>query len=70
MVEKLAELIWEKLQPKIKEAYTEGYKDGERRILKAFEYGWNVGHADTLAMLGDIDIEEISKEEFDQIPSE
>ena len=70
MVEKLAELIWEKLEPRIKEAYEEGYKDGERRILKAFEYGWNVGHEETMAKLGEINIEEISKEEFKQIPSE
>lgn len=54
------------LKPTLKEVYEEGYRDGERRVLKAFEYGWNVGHADTMAILGEIDIEEISKEEFER----
>ena len=29
---------------------------------KAYEYGWHVGHADTMCALGEIDIEEIDKE--------
>lgn len=49
------------MKPIIKEVYEEGYKDGERRVLKAYEYGWHVGHADTMCALGEIDIEEIDK---------
>lgn len=49
------------IKPILKEVYAEGYKDGERRILKAYEYGWNVGHADTMAILGEIDIEEVNE---------
>ena len=53
------EMIKKALKPIIKEVYQEGYKDGERRVLKAYEYGWAVGHADTMAALGEIDIEEL-----------
>ena len=49
------------MKPIIEEVYKEGYKDGERRVLKAYEYGWHVGHADTMCALGEIDIEEIDE---------
>ena len=55
------ETIKKMLKPIIEEVYQEGYKDGERRVLKAYEYGWHVGHADTMCALGEIDIEEIDK---------
>lgn len=57
----IKELIKEWMKPIIEEVYKEGYKDGERRVLKAYEYGWHVGHADTMAMLGEIDIEELDE---------
>lgn len=57
-------------KPIIEEVYKEGYKDGERRVLKAYEYGWNVGHADTMAALGAIDIEEITKNEAKRLSKE
>ena len=56
------EWVKKAMKPIIKEVYIEGYKDGERRILEAFRYGWNVGHEETMAMLGEIDIQELSKE--------
>lgn len=49
------------MKPLLKEVYEEGYKDGERRVLKAYEYGWAVGHADTMAALGEINIEEVKE---------
>lgn len=49
-------------KPLLKEVYEEGYKDGERRVLKAYEYGWHVGHADTMAALGEIDLKEVDYE--------
>ena len=55
------EMIKKALKPIIEEVYQEGYKDGERRVLKAYEYGWAVGHADTMAALGEIDIEELEE---------
>lgn len=55
------EMIKKALKPIIQEVYQEGYKDGERRVLKAYEYGWHIGHADTMCALGEIDIEEIDK---------
>ena len=58
----LEELMKKLLKPTIEEVYREGYKDGERRVLKAYEYGWAVGHADTMAALGEINIEEIDRE--------
>ena len=57
----LEKLIKKLMKPIIKEVYEEGYRDGERRVLKAYEYGWHVGHADTMCALGEIDIEEIDK---------
>ena len=50
------------MKPLLKEVYEEGYKDGERRVLKAYEYGWHVGHADTMAALGEIDLQEVEHE--------
>lgn len=50
------------MKPILKEVYEEGYKDGERRVLKAYEYGWHVGHADTMAALGEIDLKEVDYE--------
>lgn len=58
----LEELMKKLMKPTIEEVYKEGYKDGERRVLKAYEYGWAVGHADTMAALGEINIEELDKE--------
>lgn len=55
------EMIKKALKPIIQEVYQEGYKDGERRVLKAYEYGWAVGHADTMAALGEINIEELEE---------
>lgn len=55
------EMIKKMLKPIIEEVYQEGYKDGERRVLKAYEYGWHVGHADTMAALGEINIEELEE---------
>ena len=55
------ELIRKMLKPVIAEVYKEGYRDGERRVLKAYEYGWSVGHSDTMAALGAIDIDEINE---------
>ena len=57
----IKELIKEWMEPIIEEVYKEGYKDGERRVLKAYEYGWAVGHADTMAALGEINIEELDE---------
>jgi len=57
----IKELIKEWMKPIIEEVYKEGYKDGERRVLKAYEYGWHVGHADTMAALGEINIEELDE---------
>lgn len=58
----LEELMKKLMKPTIEEVYKEGYKDGERRVLKAYEYGWAVGHADTMAALGEIDLQEVDHE--------
>ena len=62
----IKEYFTKMMKPIIKEVYQEGYRDGERRILKAFNYGWNVGHSDTMAALGEIDIEDLTKEEAEK----
>lgn len=61
------EWVKKAMKPIIKEVYIEGYKDGERRILEAFRYGWNVGHEETMAVLGEIDIQELSKQHEKEI---
>ena len=57
----LKKIVKELMKPIIKEVYEEGYRDGERRMLEMYRYGWEVGHADTLAVLGAIDIEELDE---------
>ena len=65
MFDKLLDMIEERIvkcmKPIVKEVYKEGYKDGERRMLEMYRYGWHVGHSDTMAALGEIDIEEIDQ---------
>lgn len=56
------EIIEKYMKPIIEEVYKEGYKDGERRLLEMYRYGWEVGHADTMAALGEIDIKEVDEE--------
>jgi hypothetical protein len=55
------EIIEKYMKPIIEEVYKEGYKDGERRLLEMYRYGWEVGHADTMAALGEINIEEVDE---------
>ena len=61
------EMVKKLMKPIIAEVYKEGYKDGERRLLEMYRYGWEVGHSDTMAMLGEIDLQEISKEQFEEV---
>ena len=61
------EMVKKLMKPIIAEVYKEGYKDGERRMLEMYRYGWEVGHSDTMAMLGEIDLQEISKEQFEEV---
>ena len=61
MREYIMKLIREAVKPLMKEIYQEGYKDGERRILHAFRYGYQFGHSETMAALGEIDLEELDE---------
>ena len=90
LLNKLAEMLWARLEPKIIKACEEGYKRGEltwyssgvadgysecaeditRRMGQIYEIISQKAREDVYTEAGAIDIEEISKEEFDQIPSE
>ena len=59
--------IKEVMKPIIEEVYSKGFKDGARHTLNMYRYGWEVGHADTMAALGEIDIHEISEEMFKEV---
>ena len=67
----IEELIRKHMKPIIEEVYKEGYQDGERRMLEMYRYGWQVGHADTMAQLGAVDIENLdqtlSPEVFEEV---
>lgn len=63
------ERLMDKLEPKIREwigeAYKEGYADGQRHMHEMYRFGWQVGHSDTMAALGQIDIDEIDVDGLD-----
>ena len=67
------ELLKKYMKPIIEEVYKEGYQDGERRLLEMYRFGWENGHADTMAALGEIDIEELDEElaqdVFEEVPA-
>ena len=71
MIEKLAELIWQKLEPRIKEAYDEGYKVGTDDLIRRLAYVYDscrqTAKADAYAEAGAIDVNEIAEEEFNAI---
>ena len=66
----IQEVIRRWLKPTIREVYEEGYKDGERRMLDMYRFGWEVGHADTMAALGEIDIQEVDEAIAEEIEKE
>lgn len=90
LLDKLAELLWKRLEPRIIKACEEGYKRGEvtwyvsgvsdgyaecaeditRRCGQLYEIIRQKAKEDAYTESGAINIEEVSKEEFDQIPSE
>ena len=71
MMEKLAELIWKALEPKIAEvtekAYIKGGEDMIRRFAFVYDAVAKTAKEDVYADAGAIPIEEISKEQFDAI---
>ena len=62
------------MQPIIEDAQEEAYKKGAEDVIRRFAFVYETvaqtAKADAYAEAGAINIEEISKEEFDQIPSE
>ena len=64
------EMMKKAIAPIIEEAYAEGYKKGAEdivhRMAYIYDYCREVGRADGYAEAGAIDIEEISKEEFER----
>lgn len=53
--------IREILKPTLEEVYKQGFTDGARHTLNMYRYGWENGHADTMAALGEIDIHELDE---------
>lgn len=74
----LEKVLKKYMQPIIKEAQEEAYKKGAEDVIRRFAFVYETvaqiakadAYAEVYAEAGAIDIEEISKEEFDQIPSE
>jgi len=64
------EKIRELMIPIIEEVYEKGFEDGARHTINMYRFGWENGHADTMAALGEIDIQEISKEQFERYTNE
>lgn len=87
MIEKMADLIWTKLEPRITKAceegyikgrvygYGEGHEDGAatatddliRRMTYVYDYISAKAKEDAYTEAGAIDIEEIGKDQFDEI---
>ena len=71
MIDKIAELIWEKLEPKVKEATQEAYKQGAEDTIRRFAFVYDTiaqtAKADAYAEAGMIDIEQISTEQFKEM---
>lgn len=66
----LEQKIREIIKPVIEEVYSKGFKDGARQTINMYRYGWENGHADTMAALGEIDIKEISEEVYKEIAND
>ena len=70
----LEKVLKKYMQPIIKEATEEAYKQGAEDVIRRFAFVYETvaqtAKADAYAEAGAVNIEEISKEEFDQIPSE
>ncbi len=66
MIEKLAELIWAKLEPRIKktveEAYNKGADDTVRRFAFVYDTIAQTAKADVYAQAGAIEIPETDEE--------
>ena len=58
--------IREIMSPIIEEVYSKGFEDGARHTINMYRYGWENGHADTMAALGEIDIQDITAKEFEE----
>ncbi len=61
--EKIREIIKPVLEEAIQDAYDKGFEDGVRHSTNMYRYGWENGHKDTMAALGEIDIEEVENDE-------
>ena len=87
ILDKIAELLWSRLEPMMKKAYADGYRDGSergykeghhdgavsttdevtRRMAKVYEVCRAKAKEDAYAEAGAIEIEDISKEAFDNM---
>lgn len=63
----IEEKIREIMNPIIEEVYAKGFEDGARHTINMYRFGWENGHADTMAALGEIDIDEIDAEQFEEV---
>ena len=65
-MEKLAELIWKILEPRLEKVITDAYKKGGEDIIRRFAFVYdevrNIAREDAMAEAGEIPIEEIDEE--------
>lgn len=73
MFEKLAEIIWKMLEPKIAEVAEESYKQGAEDTIRRFAFVYEAiaktAKEDVYADAGAIPIEEISKAKYEELVS-
>ena len=71
LIDKILDMLESRIRKYIDKAYSVGYStgtaDAERRMTKMYEYGYKNGVADTMAVLGEIDIHEVSEEMFKEV---
>ena len=73
MLDKLTEMIWAKLEPKIAEVAEKAYKQGAEDTIRRFAFVYDAiaktAKEDAYTEAGAIPIEEITKEQFEELVS-
>ena len=71
MIDKITELIWTKLEPKIAEVAEDAYKKGAEDIIRRFSFVYDAvrqtAKEDAYAEAGALDIDQITGEQFKEM---
>lgn len=73
MLDKITEMVWEKLEPKVADVVEEAYKKGAEDTIRRFAFVYDTiaksAKEDAYAEAGAIPIEEITKEQYEEMVS-